>query len=531
VPDGVKLTVKGDIPLYAAGVLYRTGPLGFKVKTDVGTTWAANHWFDGLSCVHRFEIKFPDGEYGPAEVSYRSRRNVDELLEMVKTTGKLDAMSFANKRDPCRSFFQKVMSLFTPTPPDKDNIGVTLSVNMPGGDSIAKPQQPATNGHSSAYGIQTLHAKTDSPGLKQIDPETLEPIGIASQSMLHPELVGQFSASHAKSDPITGDLYNFNLHLYGPSTTYRVFCTSASTGETSILATFPGKGAYIHSLFLSESYVILCVWNSFITWGGLSIPFNQNVVESIQRFDPSQKATWYVVDRRNGKGVVATYESDAFFCFHTVNAWEEPSATDPTKTDIITELVMYKNLDIIHRFFYDNLMSLTNPTTAFAGEKRLPSLPQHTQFRLSSVGSVPPSTRLPAEMIMKADKMISIELPTINPAYVTRRHRYTYGNGDRLKSAFLDCIIKFDNITKTAVIWEAEGQTPGEAIFVADPEGKAEDDGVLLSVVLDGYAGKSYLLVLDARDLTEKGRAMMDGPMSFGFHGTHKGLVKYRGDA
>lgn len=86
-------------------------------------------------------------------------------------------------------------------------------------------------------------------------------------------------------------------------------------------------------------------------------------------------------------------------------------------------------------------------------------------------------------------------------------------------------------MTRTSVFWEVEGHTPGEAIFVADPEGSAEDDGVLLSVVLDGYSEKSYLLVLDARSLREVGRASMEGPMSFGFHGAYKSDgKKYSGD-
>lgn len=54
-----------------------------------------------------------------------------------------------------------------------------------------------------------------------------------------------------------------------------------------------------------------------------------------------------------------------------------------------------------------------------------------------------------------------------------------------------------------------------------DPAGRAEDDGVLLSVVLDGDRGKSYLLCLDARDMTEVGRAEVDGVVGFGFHGEH----------
>jgi torulene dioxygenase len=37
----VPLTVKGKIPYYAAGVLYRTGPLGYKFETNKGDIWAA----------------------------------------------------------------------------------------------------------------------------------------------------------------------------------------------------------------------------------------------------------------------------------------------------------------------------------------------------------------------------------------------------------------------------------------------------------------------------------------------------------
>jgi torulene dioxygenase len=127
--------------------------------------------------------------------------------------------------------------------------------------------------------------------------------------------------------------------------------------------------------------------------------------------------------------------------------------------------------------------------------------------------------------------MKSMELPTINPHYLTKRHRFSYGCSDRLKSSFMDGLVKFDNVTKESIFWEEKGHTPGEAIFVADPNGMAEDDGVLLSVVLDGYVDRSYLLVLDARELKEVGRAEMLGPMSFGFHGAYKAKEeRYGGD-
>ncbi|KAL5114330.1 hypothetical protein ACEQ8H_007766 [Pleosporales sp. CAS-2024a] len=515
--EPVDLTVQGTIPFYAAGVMYRTGPLGYKAKTNQGTTWAAKHWFDGFSCVHRFQIDFPSVD-GPAKVQYRSRRNCDTYLEMVRKTGRNDGTTFGPKRDPCEGFFKKVMSLFT-TAPSTENVGVTLSIDMPGGGHRTSGDKPTIDSHTNS--LHTLHAKTDAAIFMKIDPETLEPQGPSYQLSLHPDLTGEFTAAHAKSDPNTGDIYNFNLK-FGQKSIYRVFCTSATTAKTTILATFVGKPAYIHSLFLSENYVILCVWNSHISLYGISLLYHRNVVDSLSPFDPRAKATWYVIDRKNGKGVVATYESDPFFCFHSINAWEEPNSTDPSKTDIITELCMFENTDVVERFYYDNLISsIANPK--YAGKKRLSCLPMQAQFRLASIesatsGSIP----MPAKLLFQADKSQSFELPTINPRYLTKRHRYSYGCTDRLKSSFMDGLAKFDNVSQQSIFWEEEGHTPGEAIFIADPQGTAEDEGVLLTVVLDGYVDKSYLLVLDARNLQELGRAEMHGPMAFGFHGAYK---------
>ena len=44
---------------------------------------------------------------------------------------------------------------------------------------------------------------------------------------------------------------------------------------------------------------------------------------------------------------------------------------------------------------------------------------------------------------------------------------------------------------------------------------------MLLTVVLDGYRSKSYLLVLDAKTMSPIGRADVDGVVGFGFHGVH----------
>ena len=61
----------------------------------------------------------------------------------------------------------------------------------------------------------------------------------------------------------------------------------------------------------------------------------------------------------------------------------------------------------------------------------------------------------------------------------------------------------------------------GEPVFVPRPGAVAEDDGVVLSVALDGIRRKSALLVLDARNMEEITRASVPHHIPFGFHGLY----------
>ena len=89
-----------------------------------------------------------------------------------------------------------------------------------------------------------------------------------------------------------------------------------------------------------------------------------------------------------------------------------------------------------------------------------------------------------------------------------------------------DAITKVDTKTREVLRWEGpHAHTPSEAIFVPRPavegEPAEEDDGVLLSVVLDGGNKTSYLLCLDARTMTELGTAECEFAVAFGLHGRH----------
>jgi torulene dioxygenase len=445
------------------------------------------------------------------------------LIEKIRKTGNFDGFTFAARYDPCRSFFQKMQAVFQPAQPaprpNEVNVGVTFSANFPGrshdGHRTERPTDPRN--------AMTLCTKTDANMQQFLDPETLEPIGLARQETLHPDLKGVGSGAHAKSDPETGDVYNYNLD-FGRTGTFRIWRASPATGKTAILATFQHAPAYLHSLFLTEHYLVLCVWNSFYKAGGAAILWTRNLLDAMT-WDPNRSATWFVIDKKSpdegGKGVVAKYTSDAFFCFHTINAYEQPSATQPGATDVVCDLAAYENMDVLYHTYLDNLLSDSPKAHKTRESQPTTAMPSYRRYRLPDVSGAAKTAQAKAMLEHESSKMEAFELPIVSPRVVTKKHRYMYGIADTGKSTFVDSLVKYDADKHSTLRWTVHGHSPGEPIFVANPQGSEEDDGVLLSVVLDGFAGKSYLLVLNAKTMTEMGKAHVKAQVGFGFHGMH----------
>jgi torulene dioxygenase len=491
-------------------VLYRTGPAHFKVEGSAKENLSISHWFDGFSCLYRFEIG-ADG----SRVLYSSRQQVDKLLELVRETGKVDHVTFAQKRDPCVGFFQKLKTVFFPAVdspnPETRNVGVTIA--------------PEIKSDS-----RRLVSRTDYGMTKEIDFDTLEPIGITEQESLHPDLKGPMSCAHVQIDPVTGDFFNYNLS-FGFSGSYKVFKTSALTGETEILATIKGLNAppaYIHSFCLTENFVILCIPVSHFKGKGASILWTRNMLDAIAPFDPKASVYWYVIDRKHGNGVVARFKSDAMFTFHSVNAYEVPGSDG--SIDVFCEVIEFPSLDVLHRLYYNNLVSNGPGAHIYSGNDadRSSITPRFKRYKLGGV-QIPAAGATPPEKTEAATATVELELispqigelPTMNPAFRTKKARYIYTILDTGLSSYVDSLCKTDLETGETLTWSTSKHTPGEAIFVARRDAVAEDDGYLLSVVLDGEKDTSYLLCLDARDLTEVARASADVPIAVGFHGHH----------
>jgi beta,beta-carotene 9',10'-dioxygenase len=115
-----------------------------------------------------------------------------------------------------------------------------------------------------------------------------------------------------------------------------------------------------------------------------------------------------------------------------------------------------------------------------------------------------------------------LELPRINyGSCAGKPYRYVWGTGIQVPGDFLDSVVKIDTETGSVARWCEQGCYPGEPVFVPAPSGNAEDDGVLLSVVLDTKKDSSFLLVLDAATLAELARARAPYTIPFHFHGNY----------
>ncbi|CAO3594496.1 unnamed protein product [Absidia cylindrospora] len=130
-----------------------------------------------------------------------------------------------------------------------------------------------------------------------------------------------------------------------------------------------------------------------------------------------------------------------------------------------------------------------------------------------------------------------LELPALHPSYKMNDYTYLYGlgvadegnsdNGQqrRKRPNYWNSIVKLDVHSKTQQAqWQQRECYPSEAIFIPrqpslqqHDTGSTEDDGVLVSVVLDVVRRVSFLLVLDASSFDEIARADLGLAISLSF--------------
>jgi beta,beta-carotene 9',10'-dioxygenase len=393
-------------------------------------------------------------------VSYGSRFLDTEVRRQARD-GHIGFMGFA--QDPCRSLFKRVMSIASA--PRNDNANVNLM----------------------KLGEQYL-AMTELPMPVEFDPETLETLGIAEYE---DRLAGQVTTAHPHYDSAREEALNYVTYL-GPRSSYRLYAQPAgSRARRRIAKIGVSRPGYMHSFGMSERYLVLAEFPLVVNPPEIALS-GKAFIHNF-RWEPERGTRFIVVDRHSGE-LRGVYEGPAFFCFHHVNAFERGD-------ELIVDLCAYDDPAIIDLLEVERLRE---------GDRIPPVRLQRCRLDLES-GRV--------EYEQLSDK--SLELPRINYGTVnTRDYHHVYGAATHSEqSDWSDELVKVDVQGGQALAWHEPGCYVGEPVFVASPDRRAEDDGVVLSVVLDAAAGRSFLLVLDAGSFEELARADAPQRIPFGFHG------------
>jgi torulene dioxygenase len=184
---------------------------------------------------------------------------------------------------------------------------------------------------------------------------------------------------------------------------------------------------------------------------------------------------------------------------------------------------VYKDNLVINLLYYDKLKNLSDDNYMPMGCAR--------RFRLPSPSLLTTTRTATRDAIVEFTLPQSqIELPVVAPSVYSKPYRYVYGitriRPDEHRTV-TDGIIKLDMSSpspwSTRKFWSKQDHTPSEPVFIPRPNGKDEDDGVLLSIVLDDRAMRSSMVIIDAKEMKEVARAEMEVVFPIGFHGVWDG--------
>jgi carotenoid cleavage dioxygenase-like enzyme len=421
------------------------------------------HWFDGLAMLHRFN-------FDDSQVSYTSRFLQVDAYTQAQQQGRIVYSEFAT--DPQRSFTQRVRSVLSPQTTDNAKVSITR-----------------IHGHTLAL--------AETPIQVEFDPETLLTLNRFSYEA---NRLGQMTTVHPVFDFHRNQAFNL-VTRYNRITHYNIHDISDPYHPQQLASIPTSHPAYLHSFGITPNYFIVVEFSLVVNPLALLLwlkPFIENF-----RWKPGLGSTFWIIDRRDGK-VVNRLQGEPFFAFHHVNAFER-------KDEIVLDIDAYEDASILRSFYLDRLLDAQNELPF--GRLRRYRLPLHKN------GGGTASYEIISDACME---LANFDYARYN---MDGSYRYVYASSvnPAQRQGFYNQVLKVDIQERTEQTWYAPNCYPGEPIFVGRPGRKQEDDGVVVTVVLDALGGHSFLLVLDAHNLEEIARAEIPQPVLFGYHGAFFG--------
>ena len=225
--------------------------------------------------------------------------------------------------------------------------------------------------------------------------------------------------------------------------------------------------------------------------------------------------------------VISIPPPDNFFTFHHINAILHD---DGHMVDL--DMCIYFTVDnIVTDYVLGNLGDMYSPDTRDGLTENCDAI------RRVSIDLNTKMTTFQDFAITDANGIsYRLELVSLNPKHLGKPYCYIYAPTSHIygSSRYEDMgILKVDLCTAERLnskflptgtptvvsSWSQEGVYVGEPLFVPNPQGSLEDDGVVLVMGRNGTTQESVLLILNAKDLTLKSKAHAPFPLMFEFHG------------
>lgn len=447
------LPIKGNLPEWLEGTLVRNGPGTFQAGQE-----RYRHWFDGHAMLHKFA-------FGRGRVAYANKFLRTRSFQEAQESGRIAYSEFAT--DPCRTLFGRAMAVFAPKISDNAKVNVAHFANR-------------------------YLALAETPIQVEFDPETLATVG---NYQYESNLVGQMTTVHPHFDTAHHLAYNLVVRFNALSF-YRLYSIGPN-GKAEIAAQMPVREpAYMHSFGMSKNYLIVSEFPLVVNPISLLLwlkPYIENY-----HWKPGKGAPFHVFNRRTGE-YVGRFETDAYFAFHHVNAFE-------VGDDLFIDIDAYDDASILNTYYLERLAD-TRLELPF-GRLRRYRLPLKGKSKTATYETL-------SESCMELARF-DYEKYNMDGSY---RYVYACSLNPQQRQGFYNQILKLDLHQRSEKTWYQPNCYPGEPVFVGKPGRTQEDDGVILSVVLDAQQGNSFLLVLDAHSFEELARAEVPHPVLFGYHG------------
>jgi all-trans-8'-apo-beta-carotenal 15,15'-oxygenase len=299
-----------------------------------------------------------------------------------------------------------------------------------------------------------------------------------------------FSA-HPHRVPSRNATYGFGL---GIGLRTRVDCFALADGlRTKRIASFDIDGQRVnHDFAVTPRHLVFFIapfylspWNLLMGRGPAS--------SASYRVDEGTEVVVVPIDDPSN---VVRFRVPTFYMEHVINAFELPGG------EIAIDYTHYEHVRDLEDFV--GSVATGAPTRA-------------------AKGTVRRAVVNPSQKTLRSEVLLdeTAELARVSPRVESTRHRFSY-LVSFAENAPSTSLLKLDGESGSVTRYApGREQYPSEAIFVPREGGGAEDDGWLLTMVLDARSRTSHLQILDAArlDAGPIARCHFDQVIPFGFHG------------